>query len=318
MAEFNLIEWLGTQVSGQERSDILLGIGDDAAILSPKAGHDLVVTADTMVEGVHFLPGTSANSLGHKSLAVSLSDIAAMGAEPCWALVTLTMPSLDERWFQDFAQGLLALAREHGVSLVGGDTTQGPLAITTVVHGQLTHGAALTRAGAKVGDGIYVSGTLGGAAAGLLAKQGKLVVENTEQLIQALDCPQPQVALGAALAGIATSAIDISDGLLADLGHILRASGVGASLRAGAIPRQLGLAEDHGLSLACHGGDDYQLCFTAPAGQHSAVLALAADLGMELTRIGEVTVQTGLVILDEHGQLQEISGSGWQHFTEGE
>lgn len=289
MNEFELVgRYFDYPQSG--RKGVTLGIGDDGAVLAHTPGTESVVVTDTLVCDTHFHKEHSAASIGHRALAVNLSDIAAMGASAEWATLNLTLPSLDESWIEQFAVSLLALAHRYDVALVGGDTTRGPLSITMTVGGRVSTGTALCRNGAQPGDRIYVSGVLGGAAAALERDDAC----SEDALRDALWYPQPRLALGAALVGLAHSAIDISDGLLSDLGHILHASGnLGADIDAGRIPlypqarRYLG--HRRALELALGGGDDYELCFTVPAAWRGSVSVLEEELALPLTCIGEVT-----------------------------
>ena len=272
------------------RNQVTLGIGDDGAVLAHTPGTESVVVTDTLVCGTHFHKEHPATSIGHRALAVNLSDIAAMGASAEWATLNLTLPSFDESWIEQFAGSLLALARRYGVALVGGDTTHGPLSVTMTVGGRVTTGAALRRNGAEPGDSIYVSGLLGGAAAALERDDVGL----DDPLLDALWYPQPRLALGASLVGLAHSAIDISDGLLSDLGHVLHASAnLGAEIDAGRIPlypqAERDLGHRRALELALGGGDDYELCFTVPAAGRDSISVLEEELALRLTCIGEVT-----------------------------
>ena len=271
MNEFDLIRTHFAAL-GAARTDVELGVGDDCALLAVPAGQRLAVSIDTLVCGTHFLPDCDPEALGYKSLAVGLSDLAAMGAEPAWATLALTLPpelvAEHPDWIAAFARGLGALAQHHGVRLVGGDTTRGPLSVTLQVHGLVPEGAAIRRAGARPGDLIYVSGTLGDA--GLALRQILAGAPVEPGLRERLDRPTPRVALGMALRGIATAMIDVSDGLAADLGHILDASGVGAELRLQSLPLSPSVAAvvaaDGDWSLPLASGDDYELCFCIPPG----------------------------------------------------
>ena len=305
--EFELIDLI-SRATASHRRDVALGIGDDGAVLRVPRGRELVVVMDTMVEGVHFLRGTSAADVGWKSLAVNLSDLAAMGAEPAWATLALTLPEPDATWVRGFARGFAALAKRHGVALVGGDTTRGPLTITVQAHGFVPPRRALRRDGARAGDAIFVSGTLGDAAAGLAnPRNAKLRVR--------LDRPVPRVALGLALRGIASAAIDVSDGLAADLGHVLDASGVGAMLDVDALPssRALRDAVTDVRALQLGGGDDYELCFTVPARRVARVADIARELRLPLTRIGRIERERGL--RDATGRA--LARRGYVHFSKG-
>lgn len=318
--EFDLIERYFAHLS-PVRDDLRLGIGDDAALVSVPPGHDLAIAVDTMVAGVHFPVDTDPQAIGHKALAVNLSDLAAMGAEPTWALLALTLPEADEAWLAAFAAGFGRLARESGIALIGGDTTQGPLTITVTVHGRVPAGQALTRAGAQPGDAIYVSGGLGAAAAALVLREADVARDALQACRQRLDYPEPRLALGRALRGLASAAIDISDGLLADLGHLCRAGGVGAGIDVDAVPRHPALAQLVARDDAAWydwplaGGDDYELCFTAPAAAQSRVEAVAESTGIPLTRFGEITPGEGLVCRHADGSVFRPGAGGYQHFV---
>ena len=319
MSEFSLIERFFVD-AGAERADVTLGIGDDAAVISPPAGAELVTATDTMVAGVHFFDDVPVDSLGHKALAVNLSDLAAMGATPAWALLALTLPGGQESWLNEFVRGFGELARRYQVALVGGDTTRGPLTITVQVIGYLPAGKALTRHGARPGDLIFVTGTLGDAAAALsLLKQNQVKpTAEVEYLINRLQQPEPRVNEGLSLAGMATSCIDISDGLIADLGHVLQASGVGARLQRARIPRSAefvtaisqALIPEDVWDQVLTGGDDYELCFTLPAAQRNQLEALPC----RVTEIGVITAELGIELIDENGQSLPPPEGGYDHF----
>lgn len=319
MSEFNLIAKYFTRTSPNTN----LGVGDDAALIQISAGHQLAISADMLVAGTHFLDDCPAYFVGWKSLAVNISDMAAMGANPKWATLAIALPKVDETWLSEFSRGFFACADQFGVSLIGGDTTRGPLNISVQIMGEVPVGKALRRDGAKVGDEIWVCGTLGEAALGLAVLQNKLT-ENTlttsEKQIctDALQAPQPRVDLGFALRNIANSAIDISDGLLADLGHILERSTLGADLYWKQIPRvSISKALDttalQKLSLA--GGDDYELCFTAPASKHDEILAVGERLNLKLSAIGVTTQGRELNIFDEAHQAIKLNSTGYDHFN---
>ena len=302
---------------------VRIAIGDDGAVVAPTPGRDLVFSVDMLVEGRHFFAGVDPSSLGHKTLAVNLSDMAAMGATPRWALLAGALPDSDERWLADFARGLLALADRFGVALIGGDTTRGPLTLSLTIIGEIPAGSALTRAGAQPGDDIYVSGTLGDAALALAALQGHAQLD-AEALASArarLETPEPRVALGERLRGVATSAIDVSDGLTGDLAHILNASKVGATIDVARIPRSATLAalldgnvRDVALTCLLAGGDDYELCFTAAVSARDAIASIAGDVGVPLTRIGAVTPGHGIVVRDEGGAPLGQLPRSFDHF----
>ncbi len=319
LSEFDLIRRYFTR-SGPARPDVVLGVGDDCALLQPPSGKELAVTTDTLVEGVHFSPGTDPEALGHKALAVSLSDLAAMGAKPLWALLAITLPTADPEWLAPFSRGFLDLAHGHGVRLVGGDTTHGPLSITVTLHGTVTPGRALRRTGARPGDRIYLTGTLGDAGVGLLIRQGLYQAPSGgEALLQRLDRPQPRLAAGRALAGIASAAIDLSDGLLADLGHICENSGVGAELQTARLPLSPSVREylerggDWGAVVA--GGDDYELCFTVPPDRESLLATTGRGCDCDLTRIGVITAESGVHCRLPDGREPELRRPGYDHFT---
>lgn len=314
--EFGLIEAIRAR-TGAARRDVALGIGDDAALLDVPAGQQLVACTDTLVEGVHFLRGTAPEDLGWKSLAVNLSDLAAMGAQPMWAMLALTLPAADADFVEGFATGFAELARARDVALVGGDTTQGPLTITVTALGCVPNGAALTRAGARIGHDVFVTGTLGDAA-GALRKM--LARDDVPAALRArLDRPQPRVAAGLALRGLASACIDVSDGLAADLGHVCAASGVGAELEFDALPLSADLCAAfdgetcRGFALA--GGDDYELCFTAPESSADAILAACANVNLRVTRIGRVVAGSGVRVLDAAGRVVDVPHAGWEHFA---
>ena len=297
-----------------------LGVGDDCALLQPGAGMQLAVSCDMLVEGRHFLSTVPPGRLGHKALAVNLSDLAACGAEPLAFTLALALPRADDEFLAGFAQGMLALADAHGIELVGGDTTAGPLNICITVFGQVPAGQALLRSGARPGDDLWVSGALGDARLALEVFRGtaSLTGEGFETARRGMELPQPRVALGLALRGVASSAIDLSDGLVGDLGHVLQRSGVGAVLHADALPRSAVLAA---LPLALQrqcvlaGGDDYELLFTAPPARRDAVLAAAGRAGVAVTCCGEIVSGTGLRVLDAAGQVLPASWRGFDHFA---
>jgi thiamine-monophosphate kinase len=316
-SEFSLIQRFFTKPTPQA----VLGVGDDAALMAIAPNMELAVSTDMLVSGTHFFPDTDPRKLGWKALAVNISDMAAMGANPRWATLALALPRADEAWLSAFAAGFFACAKEFEVDLVGGDTTRGPLNLAVTIFGEVAHGQALRRDGAKPDDDVWVSGTLGGAALALKALQGdiQLEQENLEASRRLLDQPQPRVALGLGLRGIATSALDISDGLLGDLGHILERSNVGAELCFDALPAHPALepllAETWAQQCVLAGGDDYELCFTAPRERHDEIKALEEPLGLKLTRIGRITAETGLHLLDAGGQTMQATKGGYDHFA---
>ncbi len=321
--EFRLIERL-RELTAQPRDDVRIGIGDDAAVLAPPPGKELAVAIDTLVEGVHFPPGTAAADIGWKALAVNLSDLAAMGASPAWALLALTLPSADAAFVEGFAEGFAKLAQPYRLALVGGDTTRGPLTISVAVHGFVPPGQALTRAGARSGDVVLVTGTLGDAAAGLHALQHPLREDDGRAglrgfLIERFNRPTPRLAVGTALRGQATACVDVSDGLLADLGHICAASGVAAEIEASLLPRSSALLELYDDTTALHfalsGGDDYELCFTVPANRVAELQAGLARLGCGATKIGRIVEGEGARVRAADGSWLATDRSGWEHFA---
>lgn len=298
----------------------VLGVGDDAALVAVTAGNELAASTDMLVEGVHFFSDASPESLGHKALAVNLSDLAAMGATPRWAMLALALPAADADWARDFAAGFFSLADEHDVDLIGGDTTRGPRNICVQVMGEVRRGAALRRDGAKAGDDVWISGHLGAAAAAVAHRKGRLdlSVDALRHCLARLDRPVPRVALGGGLVGVANSAIDVSDGLIGDLGHICERSGVGAEIDFSAIPcsaELMPLRHHAAMTRAIlAGGDDYELCFTAGPGQRAAIAMLAASLDIPLTRIGRITEGDAVVLRDEKGQPIALLDKGFDHF----
>ena len=320
MSEFDLIQTYFACMT-RPRADVALGIGDDAALVQVAAGQQLAISVDTLVSGVHFLPSVSPQALGHKALAVNLSDLAAMGAEPAWATLALTLPEADPEWLAGFAEGFAALADRYGVALIGGDTTRGPLSLTVQVQGLVPEAEALTRGGAQAGDGIYVTGTLGDAGLCLrLMQSAPTERETIAELQDRLERPQPRVEAGLGLRGIANSAIDISDGLVADLGHILEASGLGASLELERLPLsdtyRDWLAESGDWSLALTGGDDYELCFTAPAESAQQIQQLASELKLPISPIGRIEAEPGLRITQPDGRSWTGPSAGFDHFSD--
>jgi thiamine-monophosphate kinase len=316
-SEFDLIARHFTRPTPTAR----LGVGDDAALLDCAPGMELAVSSDMLVAGTHFLPDTDPCQLGHKTLAVNLSDLAAMGATPRWALLSLALPAADEAWLAAFSQGFFDLAARFGVELVGGDTTRGSLNLCVTILGQVPAGQALRRDGARLGDDIWVSGELGGAALGLAHLQGRLVLDPEEAAtcLARLHRPEPRVALGLALGGLASAAIDVSDGLLADLGHILERSAVGAEVAFEALPSAPTVAARLPDLLARRcllaGGDDYELCFTAPPGRAEAILSAGRAAGVAMSRIGRITAASGLRLLDGAGREMVMEERGFDHFA---
>ncbi len=296
-----------------------LGVGDDCALLDIPAGQQLVVSSDMLVEGRHFLLGADAFKLGHKALAVNLSDLAAMGAQPLAFTLALALPAANAAWLENFSTGLFALAEAHGIELIGGDTTKGPLNLCITVLGLVPPGLALRRDAAKTGDALWVSGTPGDArlALGHSWSEWSLADDDLTAMRARMDQPTPRVALGLALRGIAHAAIDVSDGLLGDLGHVLRASGVGACVEVDALPTSGVLqAQPAARRRACQlaGGDDYELLFTAPAAQREAVLAAAVKAHTQVTCIGRITTTPGITLLDAQGQPLPAHYAAFDHF----
>ena len=297
----------------------VLGVGDDCALLAPSPGQQLAVSSDLLIEGRHFVSTVAPERLGHKALAVNLSDLAAVGAAPLAYTLALALPAVDAAWLDAFARGLHTLADAHGCELIGGDTTRGPLAICITVLGEVPPGAALLRSGARPGDDVYASGTLGDARLALEVLRGNVALggDGFERVRLALERPEPRVALGLVLRGVATAAIDVSDGLLGDLGHILAHSAAGATLDVDALPRSATLAAlPAALQRECllSGGDDYELVFTAPPSAAVAVRAAAARAGVAVTRIGRIDAAPGLRLIDGAGRAVAHAGDSFDHF----
>ncbi len=317
LSEFQLIREYFAAGAGRDAS-VRLGIGDDCAILAPPPG-ELVMSLDTLVAGVHFPLDTAAADIGHKALAVNLSDLAAMGARPQWFMLGLTLPEVNESWLRGFCDGMFTLAQQFQISLIGGDTTRGPLNIGVQISGVVPAGQALRRDGAQVGDDIYVSGQPGWAAAGLQIVQQRLQLDDAQlraRCLQALNRPQPRLALGQALRGLATSAIDVSDGLAADLGHILEASGVGAVIEWDFLPVEVLRAAigEQAYALALHGGDDYELCFTAPSQLRVELEDLFEQFDCGARRIGHIESEPGLRVRRD-GAISPYQMKGYEHFV---
>lgn len=317
--EFDLIRDHFTRRARADRR-IALGIGDDCALLAPTPGMQLAVSSDMLVEGRHFLSTVTPERLGHKALAVNLSDLAACGAEPLAFTLALSMPRADSVFAAGLARGLFDLADRHAIELVGGDTTAGPLNLCITAFGQVPPGQALLRSGTRVDDDIWVSGTLGDARLALEVFRGHATLPGDafDSVRQAMELPQPRVALGRALRGIASSAIDLSDGLLGDLGHVLAASGVGARIDLDALPRSAILsaqppAQQRECVLA--GGDDYELLFTAAPARRDAVLAAGAAAGVAVTRCGAAEAEAGLRVVDRQGRLVSHGLRSFDHFA---
>jgi len=317
-SEFDLI----ARYFARPTPQAVLGPGDDCALLAPSPGMELAITTDMLVAGTHFLPGTDPRQLGWKTLAVNLSDLAAMGAKPRWVLLAGSLPEADENWLAAFAGGLFACAKRYGVDLVGGDTTRGPLNLCLTALGEVPAGAALRRDGARAGDDVWVSGQPGLAALGLAQLQGLTALPPAlaSRCIAALQQPTPRVELGLALQQrqLANAAIDVSDGLLADLGHIAERSNVTAELFENQLPR-LPVGADPLLARHCQlaGGDDYELVFAAAADKRHQLAELAAQLDLPLWRIGRIIEGNGVVhLLDESGQALPLSDKGFDHFAQ--
>jgi len=323
LSEFDLIKRY-FQRSRPGRDSTVLGIGDDCALLAPAPGRQLAISSDMLVEDRHFFAGADPAMLGHKALAVNLSDLAAMGARPVAFTLALALPAADPVWLEGFSNGLFALADAHGCELVGGDTTKGPLNICITVFGDIEPGHALRRGAAQPGDDIWISGTLGDARLALAGcwKELELAPALQTQAALRLHMPTPRVALGLALAAspVAHAALDISDGLVGDLGHILAASKVGATLDVDALPAGPVLAQQPVAlrrRFTAAGGDDYELCFTAPARARDAVLAAALQSGTPVTRVGTIDAAPGLRLVDAGGAALDLGLAGWDHFAAG-
>jgi len=330
-SEFDLIARYFTRPARRAR----LGVGDDCALLTVGPGMELAVSADMLVAGTHFFPGTDPRRLGHKTLAVNLSDLAAMGAAPSSALLSIALPSADEAWVKEFAAGFFALADLHDVELVGGDTTRaapgGALVLNVTILGEVPAGQAIRRSGARAGDDVWVSGTLGDAALGLAALkgqmrgqmqgQGQLAANDRDFCVARLEMPTPRIGLGLALRGIARSMLDLSDGLAGDLAHIARASGVGARIDVDALPLSAALrGQPRELALRCAlaGGDDYELCFTAPVSARAQVEAAGQGAGVAVTRIGDMQASGDappVSYMDGAGRALDLEFSGYDHFS---
>ena len=317
-SEFELIE----RYFARPARRALLGTGDDCALVGLAPGSEMAISTDMLVAGTHFFDETDPRRLGHKTLAVNLSDLAAMGATPRHATLAIALPQAREGWLAGFAAGFFALADRHGVELIGGDTTRGPLAMCVTVMGEVPAGQAIRRSGAAPGDDVWVSGTLGDAALGLLALKTEAMLGRAERAfcVGRLESPEPRVDLGLALRGVATSMIDLSDGLAGDLAHLARASGVGARVNVDALPLSFAMrAQNRARALRCAltGGDDYELCFTASVDQRDLVLAVGRSVGLDLTRVGSMFDSTALaptvMLVDGDGRGLP-SMAGHDHF----
>ncbi|HRE13820.1 MAG TPA: thiamine-phosphate kinase [Usitatibacteraceae bacterium] len=315
--EFELIARYFTRPA----QNAVLGVGDDCALVDVSNGMDLAVSTDTMVSGTHFFPDVDPENLGHKALAVNLSDMAAMGAMPYWATLALTLPSVNHEWLERFAKGFFDLAEEFDVSLIGGDTTRGHLSMTVTIMGEVPAGAALRRSGARADHDVWVSGWLGDAALAMAHRHGRLVLEAADyyEAVMRLYEPTPRVNLGQGLRGLATAAIDVSDGLLGDLGHICKLSKVAAEVELDSIPvsaigaKHRGTKE--GLTAIVAGGDDYELCFTAPPNARESIEEMGEMLGVPVTRIGRILKGSGVKLLDESGKAVPTDGRGFDNFA---
>jgi len=320
MKEFELIKHFFTKQK-VKRKDVVRGIGDDCAVLAPIFNQNIVVTTDTLVAGVHFPLDTSPRAIGHKAVAVNLSDIAAMGAKPSWLSLAITLPDIDETWLLEFCEGVFELCEFYNVELIGGDTTQGPLSITITAQGLTPEGSYLSRSGAKSGDWLYVTGELGDAALALQQITGKVDLESQfiDVIRNKLDYPKPRVLAGQTLREYASSAIDLSDGLISDLGHICQASNVGANVVLDALPLSTimrdSLLADDAITLALSGGDDYELLFTVSEDNKVGMETAMSHAGTPVTCIGQLnasqTISTTL-----NNKPIPINTAGFEHFTE--
>jgi thiamine-monophosphate kinase len=316
-SEFNLIK----QYFTRPVKDTNLGVGDDAALITLSPEHQLAISTDMSVAGTHFFNDSPPYFIGWKSLAVNISDMAAMGATPKWATLAIALPDVDKDWLSEFSRGFFACANFFDVSLIGGDTTRGPLNISVQIMGEIPNGKSLRRDGAKVGDEIWVSGSLGGAALAVYKIQQNTFDTNKPSdqcLLEKLQHPQPRVSLGLALRGIANSAIDVSDGLIADLGHILECSNLGATIHWPKLPHFDSSHENLSIesiqSFTLTGGDDYELCFTASSQRHSDIINIGKSLGITLSQVGIIKADDGLNVLDDRNNPISIKGSGYDHF----
>lgn len=320
LGEFELIRRYFTRPP-RAGSQVALGVGDDCALLVPRPGMQLATSTDMLVEGRHFLSTVEPSRLGHKALAVNLSDLAACGARPVAFTLALALPQAEARFLEGLSRGLLALADAHDCALIGGDTTRGPLNLCITVFGEVPVGQALLRSGARPGDTVYVSGTLGDARLALEVFRGTVALagEHFERVRQAMECPQPRVGLGIALRGVASSAVDVSDGFMGDLGHVLDRSGVGATVSVDRLPRSAVLAaQPQRLQRLCTltGGDDYELVFTAPAAADAAVQAAAHGAGVAVTAVGTIEAAPGLRLVDADGAPVSPLAAAFDHFKD--
>ena len=313
--EFELIERIRRRVAA--RDDVVLGIGDDAAIVQVPPGKQLVIAADTINRGIHFPDNTAPADIGWKALAVNLSDLAAMGAEPAWCTLSLSLPTGDPAWVDAFLDGFLELAARHGVALIGGDTTRGPLSVSVTVHGFVEPGRALRRSGARAGDDVWVTGTLGEATGALTQWRAGAVVDPV--LRARLDRPTPRVATGGQINTVAHACVDVSDGLLADLQHLCAASGVGSEVELDVLPASQALIAafdaQRRVSIQATGGDDYELCFTAPPDAREAIARIAIETETPITRIGRIVAGRGTRALRADGSEWIAPSAGFVHFA---
>ena len=314
--EFDIIQRFFSGLTGK-RPDTLIGIGDDCALLQPPAGKLLAVSTDTLVAGRHFPAQTSAQDIGYKSLAVNLSDLAAMGAEPAWVSLSLTLPEAEEDWLAGFSRGFAELANEFQLELIGGDITRGPLSISVTIHGFVAPEKSMTRSGANVGDIVCVSGSLGEAALALgRLADGQSISDN---LLNRLNRPSPRVNLGMQLTGLATSCIDISDGLVADLGHICDASACQAEINLQQLPCSTDVYDEiqqsQSWDIVLAGGDDYELCFTVSPASRWQLAEISNQTGLQITEIGEMKTGSGVSCLNQKGQPVPLNLTGFKHFS---
>lgn len=312
-SEFELIKRYFTKKNRQTK----LGIGDDAAIIQIQKNHELVISSDMLVEGIHFIKNTNPSHLGWKSLAVNLSDISAMGAQPKWATLSISLPKVDPIWLKKFSQGFFKCAKKFNIDLIGGDTTKGPLSISITIMGEIKKNKSLLRSGAQIGDDIWVTGELGNASMGLACLQRKLKLSPTlkTKCIKSLQTPVPKVFFGLTLPRYAKSCIDVSDGLIQDLTHITKSSKVGATLFIEKIPCNAAIKTSKKYHYALNGGDDYELLFTAPKKYSSHIQKISKKTKIITTRIGVITNQPSISILDRHGKLVSFKNKGYDHFA---
>jgi thiamine-monophosphate kinase len=315
-SEFDLI----ARYFSRPTHNAILGVGDDAALVRPSEGAEIAVSSDTLVAGIHFLSDAQPRAVGHKALAVNLSDLAAMGARPRWVLLAITLPQIDANWLSEFADAFYRLAQNYGVDLIGGDTTRGPLAITVTVIGEVSSGMALQRDSARPGDDIWVSGQIGSAALALAHLRGDVRLKGggLQECLAKLHTPEPRIDLGRELAGVANSAIDVSDGLVADAEHIAQRSDVRMEISYADVPcaPEVMSMKDQPLARQAilAGGDDYELLFSAPPDRSALIDAISARLRLALSRIGRVRAGSGVVVLDESGKAIELKVKGHDHF----